>query len=278
MSNRYQWRLGASSCVVTGVYGLSEYSFYLFKDANIPYTEISANETTLDMIDFIHYPEKVLEITQKNDVRIWSFHLPFSTEFCLTNPDNARRAEILEKLKRYVSAAVKIGIKTFVVHPSGEPIEDASREAAMQTAIEGLKELTSYCGGKGAVLAVENLPRSCLGNCSAEMIRFLKEVPNLQMCFDTNHLTNGSNEDFLQDLLDNGLQGRIRTIHVSDYDLGNEKHRLPLDGKNNWEAIIALLEELDYTGVFMYESDKPWDRPFYIPLPAIEENFHVLIK
>ena len=40
---------------------------------------------------------------------------------------------------------------------------------------------------------------------------------------------------------------------MSDYDLVDERHWLPGEGKINWKNVMAALEKIGYGGSFMYE-------------------------
>ena len=51
------------------------------------------------------------------------------------------------------------------------------------------------------------------------------------------------------------LGSRIVTIHVSDYDLLDEKHWLPGEGKADWKGIITTLREIGYKGPWLYELE-----------------------
>ena len=84
------------------------------------------------------------------------------------------------------------------------------------------------------------------------MIAHLKAIPGLYMCFDSNHLLGEANPDFLRRLYEAGLAGRIGSVHISDYDFTDERHELPGNGKNDWPAIVAGLERLDYDGPFSF--------------------------
>ena len=66
--------------------------------------------------------------------------------------------------------------------------------------------------------------------------------------FDTNHSLREDNAHFIR-----ALGNKIVTLHVSDYDFTDERHLLPLEGKNDWEGIFAALEEIGYAGRFLYE-------------------------
>jgi sugar phosphate isomerase/epimerase len=111
-----------------------------------------------------------------------------------------------------------------------------------------LNELADFADLKGAVIAVEDLPRTCLGNCADEMLEILEANEKLRVCFDTNHLLKDTNGNFLKKVGD-----KIVTLHISDYDFVDEKHWLPGEGKVDWVEILEGLKSLGYEGVWMYE-------------------------
>ena len=101
----------------------------------------------------------------------------------------------------------------------------------------------------GAVLAVEDLPRTCLGNCSAEILELTRGHDALKVCFDTNHLLGGEDPAaFVR-----AVGHKLVTLHVSDYDFIDERHWLPGEGDIDWNSIVEALRDVDYQGVFMYE-------------------------
>ena len=223
-------------------------------------------------------PQSVVEMAKRHGVNLWSFHLPFSQKLHPANLDGELNEWAMEILEKYTRTALEMGIKIVVIHPSSEPNEDKDRPALLERTIKNLEYLSKICRESGAVLAVEDLPRTCLCNHSSEMLQILRAVPELQMTFDTNHISKQSNPDFLRSLLDGGMRGRLATIHISDYDGGNEKHRLPFDGTNDWGEIASLLDELDFCGVAMYELSKPWDREAYVTIPEVVENYKKLCE
>ncbi len=277
MSNRKDWKLGASSIVVTDIYGLTDYALSLYQQAGVEYLELSLSRGYFDYFNFVENAQTVLSMTEKYGLKIWSLHLPFDGGHHTAKHDKSEAEIYINKAIQQIAAGLSIGIKTFVIHPSWEPVAPEKREKMLQATIENLRVLSKYAQEHGGVLAVENLPRSCLCNCSEEMIRVLNAVPHLQTCFDTNHCLMQTSEAYLEELLKAGMKGKIRTIHVSDYDFVNERHWLPKAGVNDWEKIFQKLEELDYTGVFMYELSKPNDKSFFYTLEEIKENFKALI-
>lgn len=277
MTNSKNWALGASSCILNSFAGHTDQGFAMYREAGIKYAELSVQHDGLEKIDFYEHPEKIYEIAKNSGVEFWSFHVPFSGSLHVANIDDSQNENAMTIIEKSIRSALKIGIKTIVIHPSSEPNSDETRAFRLERSIKNLKYLAGICTENGAKLAVEDLPRTCLGNNSFEILTYLNEVPEMDLCFDTNHLTMQTNEDFLADLTEHKMHGRIRTVHISDYDFIDERHRLPGDGCNDWKAIIAKLEELDYNGVFMYELSKPLEREAVSPKDVFE-NFKELMK
>ena len=147
-----------------------------------------------------------------------------------------------------IKKASSVGVNKFVLHPSGEPICDTEREAHLYSAKESLNSLAEIASSCGGAMAVEDLPRTCLAHNTEEMLDLLSANEKLRVCFDSNHLTCDDNIRFIKTLGD-----KIITVHISDYDLVDEKHWLPGMGKIDWEELISLLQSINYQGPFMNE-------------------------
>ncbi len=204
-------------------------------------------------------------------VSLWSFHLPFCP-FEERNPassDAAVRASTVGDFTRYLEISARIGAKVAVIHASGEPIADEDRKAAMAHAKEVLSVLAERAAATGVTLCVEDLPRTCLGRNSAELLDLLSADARLGVCFDTNHLLGEPIADFIR-----AVGNRIVTTHFSDYDFVNERHWLPGAGKIDWRELMDLLDEVGYTGPVLYElgfSPNPKSADFARPL--VPEDF-----
>lgn len=100
----------------------------------------------------------------------------------------------------------------------------------------------------GAVVAVEDLPRGCLGNSSADFDWLVANVPDFKICYDTNHLLGEESHAFAA-----RFAPYIVSIHVSDYDGVDERHWMPGRGIVEWPKVIDVLIRSGYDGPFMYE-------------------------
>ena len=159
------------------------------------------------------------------------------------------------------------------VEEHSEPIAPEDRPRRLALSHDAILTLNEACRNEGLTLAVENLPRTCLCNRSAEMIELLKDT-GVSVCFDFNHSLDEDNAAFLTALIDSGLP--IATVHISDYDRIDERHRLPGDGCNDWKQLLGILEAADYSGPLMYEiARKPYQRE-EIPLQQLAANMREL--
>ena len=180
-------------------------------------------------------------------VELWSYHLPFFV-FNIASLNKERRSNAVETYGELIARAREIGIRHFVVHPSAEPHTQEERPDRIAACKESLVKLAEIGRRNDAIIAVEDLPRTCLGNCSAELLDLISVDDGLGICCDTNHLLG---EDLIEFI--SKVAHRVVTTHISDYDFIDERHWLPGEGKVDWKAVYKTLCEGGYTGPWLYE-------------------------
>ena len=223
--------------------------FEAYAKAGLGAMEISVVKPQYPDIDF----NTLMKNSRASGVDVWSLHLPYYAseeygEIDTASLDSKIRKHTIDYYVPVIEKAASFGIDKFVVHPSREPISPESREERIKCAQETLDVLAEKAHSAGAVIAVEDLPRTCLGNCSGELLDIISVNSKLKVCFDTNHLLFEDNAEFIRKVGD-----KIITLHVSDCDFENERHWLPGEGKADWKSIIKALGEVGYSGVWMYE-------------------------
>lgn len=234
------YKTGLSTCSKP----VAEEKFAGYSAAGLSVMEISDTIEGYARLDY----EGVRRLAEKYGVQIWSMHLPFMpfSEIDISAPSLAEHT--VEYYRGLIEKGAGIGVKIFVLHPSGEPIKEEERALRMATAKKSLARLAEIAAENGAVIAVENLPRTCLGKNSAEIAELLSAHGALRACFDTNHLLSENHLEFIRNIGD-----KIITLHVSDYDFVNERHWLPGEGKIEWSTLIAALRQTGYSGPWIYE-------------------------
>ena len=219
-----------------------------YKKAGLSALEISPMDLAPGVYESLDY-KRIAAAAKANDITLWSLHLPFWPFEQLEISKRDLCKNTVAYLSEIIAKASDVGVDKFVIHPSGEPIEDGERLDRMACAKESLYTLAEYAKTKGAVIAVEDLPRTCLGRSSDEILELISAHDDLRVCFDTNHLLNGEDPaDFIRK-----IGKKLITLHVSDYDFVNERHWLPGEGKIDWQAMLKALEEVGYNGVWLYE-------------------------
>lgn len=186
----------------------------------------------------------------KHQIELWSFHLPFGPfeQVDISSDDPDLRDRSVAYLSELVKAAGDNGILTAVIHPSGEPLKEEKRSEHIKYAQDSLAHLADIAERSGIVIAVENLPRTCLGRDSSDMLALLSVDERLMSCFDTNHLLKQPATEYIA-----AVGYKIRTTHVSDYDYKNERHWLPGEGLTDWPKLINALQSSGYHGPILYE-------------------------
>ena len=225
---------------------LSRERFKAFGESGIEMMEISVGNKRI-----IHEELPLKEFKAWGDefgVELWSYHMPGAGS-SLVDPNKEARQQLIELYRDIMGRAREVGIRHFVVHPSGEPIPSERRAEMIDCCKESLMQLAEIARKEDTVIAVENLPRTCLGNSSAEMLDLLSADEDLRVCFDTNHLLGEESEVFLRKLGE-----RIVTIHVSDYDFIDEKHWLPGEGVIDWVDFTKALHEIGFEGCVSLET------------------------
>ena len=226
-----------------------------------------------DAVDFA----SVKAIADEYGITLWSFHLPFLPFETIDISHPSLADYTVKYFCSLIDKASSIGIKTFVIHPSGEPIADSDRSMRLECAKNSLFALAEYAKSKGAVIAVEDLPRTCLGRNSSDILALTSAHPDLRVCFDTNHLLGEEIAHFIS-----AVGEKIVTTHVSDYDFINERHWLPGEGKIDWAALKSKLFSVGYDGYWLYElglSGSNWtiDRPRSLTYSDLSKNFNEIM-
>ncbi|MBO4795021.1 MAG: sugar phosphate isomerase/epimerase [Clostridia bacterium] len=223
--------------------------------AGIDCVEISMLDYMYDTLDI----NEVVRLASGAGVRVRSFHLrfyPFSN-IDISNTDEEKRVCAVEYQKSFIKKVSEAGVHIFVIHPSGEPISDEDRPARINAAKRSLKELAEYADKFGSVLAVEDLPRTCLGNCSKELLDLISVDSRLRVTFDVNHLLKETHREFVH-----AVGKYIVNTHFSDYDFIDERHWMPGEGDINWVELMDLLDEAGYEGAINYEINRDKEARF----------------
>lgn len=264
------YKIGLSTC---GSKPLNEETFKSFAESGLQAMEISLPPLEYEQINY----SDLKRFSDEYNIKL-SYHLPFYMPEAYEQIDPSDlekeiRKKTIDLFAKLINRASEIGIDKFIVHASKEPITYDVRRQRMEYAKQSLCQLADIAQKCGGVIAVEDLPRTCLGNTSEEILELLEADSRLMVCLDTNHLLHESNADFIRK-----IGNRIITTHISDYDFINERHWLPGEGKVNWNDVLDALGEINYSGVWMYEISYKPAKTIIRPRDLVPSDFYTNAK
>ncbi len=187
-------------------------------------------------------------------------HAGFGGAMDISSLDSAIRSAGMQAVGAALDLAEQMGARIVVVHPSSEPIDEATRAERMQQARRSIATIADMARQVGCQIALELLPRTCLGNSAEELLDLLKDedANTVGVCLDTNHLM----ERFasLPDVV-RMLGSRLLALHCSDYDGVDEKHWPPLRGVIDWAAFLSALRAIGFSYPLHYEANLDGETP-----------------
>lgn len=198
--------------------------------------------------------DAAIDILRASRLEVASVHVPFGPgyDFSLADAGQARKG-MEQSIMAGVDLTARLGAGIMVVHASGEPVEQADRQLRLGRAVESLAAIGERAARCGIRVAIELLPRTCLGNTADEMLWMLDALGDsgtFGACMDTNHSMD-RHADVPGDI--RRLGSHLIATHVNDYDGVDEKHWLPGQGVLDWKAILTALDQIGYTGPFNFE-------------------------
>ena len=183
-----------------------------------------------------------------------SYHIPYGLGFDISRLDEAIRQEAVANTVNLLDHAAVFNCGIIVIHASYGPIADDERSPRIDQARRSLDELEKELTARGQRLAVELLPRHCIGNKVEELMSILKDHSDtFGVCLDTNHFTWGI-EKLIPSVAQFGK--RLITTHIADYLGEDEMHIVPGEGKVDWPGFAQALIAADYQGPFNYEINR----------------------
>ena len=214
-------------------------------------------EVTMDTIigkDTTGVKERAVAYKAKIDsagIKIWSVHMPYSKHIDISLVDSAKRAAAVNYVRDMMRVAGIFQPQRIVLHPSADTVFPDDRADRIKNCRASIGELAPVAAEIGAILCIENLPRTCLGKNGQEMMTLIDGFDNVGICFDVNHLLYQNHADFLSSI----AKGSIKTVHISDYNFTDERHLIPGVGHIEWAPVWQGIKDNGYKGVMMFECD-----------------------
>lgn len=256
------------------------------KSVGVSYVEASAMGTFLDANrKFRLSDEEIIKrltdakkAADAAGIKVWSIHMPYGQNIDLSIISEADRQDVVAKHKKLISFLKILEPEVILFHPSYY-LDLNERDMRKSQMIKSATELNDAVRGIGATMVIENMlgPELMASNGRERpLMRTVEETQEIfarlpktiDLAIDMNHIKN-------PEKLIRAMGSRLKTVHIADGTGAAENHFFPCsgEGKNDWNAILAALDEVGYTGPFMYESAFEDEKDFATCYQKLYNNY-----
>ncbi|MBE7050076.1 MAG: sugar phosphate isomerase/epimerase [Ruminococcaceae bacterium] len=201
---------------------------------------------------------EIFDDLKKEGIEISQIHGPW--RYPPKDYTEADRCERLEKMKRSIRMCGHMGCKRWVIHPimpfGTEDVGTGNEEKTWEMNKTFMSELLKTAKEENVLICFENMPFPNLSLASPESIlKFVEEMDDdsFRICLDTGH-ANIFPEISLGDVVRH-MGDKLEALHVHDNDEKDDRHWIPSIGTIDWEDFGKALTEIDFKGVFSYETE-----------------------
>lgn len=206
---------------------------------------------------------RIKKMAEDAGLTINQTHTPFT--FKGWNDPETYENFIIPTIKRSVKISGLLGAEVAVVHPLHHFLYKGHEEEIFQTNMEFYRSLIPICEEYNVKVGIENMfqvdPRRkhiVFDTCATipEFTRYIDTLNSKYMvaCVDTGHIGLPVRDDEVWDVIRALGHDRVHSLHVHDNDYRNDLHQVPYRGLIDWNEVTKALGEIDYDGVFTYES------------------------
>jgi sugar phosphate isomerase/epimerase len=226
--------------------------------------ELFATRTHFDY----HSPaaaEQLREWLATTGLTLHSVHAPINeslidgvwgTNYSLAAAEPKRRQLALQETRAALRLASTVPYRCLVLHLGVPDGYAAPGDNFRESAFRSVEELAADALDFNVKLALEVLPNDI--STPLSLYRMLEndfDVPGVGACIDAGHAY------LLGDVVDGieTLAGYVLTTHLHDNDGERDQHRVPFEGRINWEQTLLAFQKVGYDGVFLMELSNTGD-------------------
>jgi len=236
------------------------------KSVGIDYLEVSLGSVIDKDRNFKQKEEEILakikagkKAADEAGIKIWSIHMPYGPKIDLSMADEQERQQVVALHRKVLELISPLKPEVILFHPSYY-LGLNERELRTKQMVKSAVELNNMVRAMNATMVIENmlgfellrdtLRERPLCRTVEETVAIMSLLPeNIYAAVDMNHIK-------YPEKLIRALGKRLQSVHIADGTGREENHYFPCSGQgeNNWIEILAALNEVGYTGPFLFES------------------------
>ncbi len=201
---------------------------------------------------------KVSKLVKDLNLNIIQIHAPQEEyENELAALDSNVRDKCIEKFKRWLELCYKVECEVLVTHlpySKALPNEDTLNYTLRleKCSLDAVEKIARMAMNFNVEIAIENRLESVFGSKPQDLVKILKKcsTDNVGICVDTGHArVNGYEPAEFIEVVSN----YIIATHIHDNDGEEDKHYPPFMGCINWDKVLKVLAEINYSRGFILE-------------------------
>ena len=238
--------------------------FEIAKEAGFDFIEISVDKNRMDKLDWNEEEiEELKRLSTAYEMPLQTMTLSCNRYFPIGDPE--LRGQGILNTKKAILLAEKLGIGLIQL-TAYDVYQKESTDETKRLFREAIEEILRFDEEHGILLAIEVLEDVPHFNTSKKLCAFLKEIshPLLWEYADTGNLVyNGF--DPVEDLKD--AFPYMKALHIKDAVWHNEHNVLYGEGLVDFDAVLSLLKDGNYSGPLV--SECWWEEDHHPDLKSI---------
>lgn len=258
-------KISANCEYLANRYGYAK-AFSLIKDAGFDATDVSLigmfrPESPFNQPDYESYAQMIRRCADEAGLQINQTHAPFVYPLDKWELSD----DLMPILKRSLHISSILGAQVDVIHPYHHPVYLGHEDEMFRKNMEYYGELLPTAEAVNVKIGVENMfqedpyRKHIVHDTCSQLYDFIRYIDTLNSeyavaCLDIGHIALVYQTDQPWDFIRGLGKDRLKALHVHDNNFINDQHQLPYEGKIDWLQVTKALGEIDYDGIFTYET------------------------
>lgn len=242
----------------------NEQAVHILADAGFSCADITLDDLVEEASPWRRpdYPEtarRLRAVAEQRGVSFNQAHAPFMFDW--TDFDSGWQDAVNLVIRSFEIAGI-LGVDTVIVHPIHHFVYAGNEERLWEINMRYYTALRPHAERYGVRMALENMFQfDSEGHPTEDTLsreeKFVSamdalEAPNVVACVDVGHVAMLGRKP--GDLIRRLGHDRVKALHIHDNDAVLDRHMLPYLGTIDWEDVCRALAEIDYDGVFTFET------------------------
>lgn len=256
-------RISADTSTLAKRFG-NEQAVHILADAGFPCIDITLDDLVDEASpwrkpDYSETALRLRNVAEQQNVVFNQAHAPFMFDW--TDFDSGWQDAVNLVIRSFEIAGI-LGVDTVIVHPIHHFVYAGNEDKLWEINMRYYTGLLPYAEKFGVRMTLENMfqfdseghPTEDTLSRAEKYVSAMDALqnPSVAACVDVGHVAMLGRKP--GDLIRSLGHDRVKALHIHDNDAVLDRHMLPYLGTIDWEDVCKALAEIDYDGVFTFET------------------------